>query len=214
MAHLSGDAELLEAFRKGEDIHSAVAARIHGVPVSGVSKELRQAAKAVNFGILYGQTAFGLSRELRIDTKKAAGFIEQYFARYAGVKAFIDATIEAAREKGRVRTMLGRFRALPDIRATNKQRRAFAEREAVNTVIQGSAADLIKLAMIAVDARIRKDGLPAKMLVQIHDELLFEARTDAVEAVGEAVREEMEGAMALRVPLKVDVAAGDNWMQA
>jgi DNA polymerase-1 len=212
MAHLSGDEALAEAFRKGEDIHEAVAAEIHGVEPGEVTKAMRQVAKAVNFGILYGQSAFGLAKELEIPQGEAQAFIERYFERFAGVKTFIDDLVVDAHEKGRVRTMLGRLRLLPEIKSSNRNRRMFAERTAVNTVIQGSAADLIKLAMIEVDRRIREAGWPAKMLVQIHDELLFEVEADAVPEVQEGVVAGMEGAMSLNVPLKVDTAVGDNWM--
>jgi len=213
MAHLSGDEELRRAFRDGEDIHTAVGSEIFGVEPSGVDKSMRFTAKAVNFGILYGQSAFGLARELGIPHKEAQSFIDRYFGKYAGVKAFVDELVSRAREEARVRTMLGRVRFLPEIKSSNHARRAFAERTAVNTVIQGSAADLIKLAMIDVVGRIREGEWPAKLLVQIHDELLFEVEAGALDPVREEVVAGMEGAMDLEVPLKANWAVGDNWME-
>ncbi len=213
MAHLSEDTEMVGAFGAGEDIHAAVASEIFSVGPSEVDKEMRRTAKAVNFGILYGLTAFGLSKDLGISRAEGSRFIERYFEKYAGVRRFIDEVIEGAREEGRVRTMLGRLRNLPEIRSGNRNRRLFAERTAVNTVIQGSAADLIKLAMVAVNGRVEREGWPARMLIQIHDELLYEVEAESLEEVRRGVVEEMEGVMSLHVPLKVKWAAGDNWME-
>ncbi|MHC4599114.1 MAG: DNA polymerase I [Planctomycetota bacterium] len=213
MAHLSGDAELIRAFREGEDVHRAVAAEIFSVKPEKVTKEMRRSAKAVNFGILYGQTPFGLARELGIPHAEAAEYIDRYFGRYAGVKRFIDELLEKAREEGRVRTILNRLRPIPELKASNRNRRLFGERTAVNTVVQGSAADLIKLATVDVARRIRKKGWPARLLVQIHDELLFEVERGAEAEVRRGVVEAMEGAMTLSVPLRVDCTVGDNWME-
>jgi DNA polymerase-1 len=213
MAHISSDAELIRAFKEGEDVHRSVAAEIHGVESSEVTSEMRRDAKAVNFGILYGQTAFGLARELGIPQAAAGEYIETYFQRFSGVKASIDGILEKAREEGRVRTLLNRLRSIPEIKASNRNRRMYGERTAVNTVVQGSASDLIKLAMVEVDRRIREEGWPAKLLIQIHDELLFEVAKGEVDAVREGVVESMEGAMELAVPLVVDWAVGDSWME-
>jgi DNA polymerase-1 len=213
MAHLSEDEELARAFREGEDIHTLVASEIHEVDPEDVTKPMRVTAKAVNFGILYGQTAYGLAREIEVSHGEAQAFIDRYFEKYAGVKAFVDEIVGGAAREGRVRTMLGRLRNIPEIKSSNRNRRQFGERTAVNTVIQGSAADLIKLAMVEVDRRIRETGWPATMLVQIHDELLFEVEEEALDAVRDAVVDAMEGALELDVPLKVDWAVGDSWME-
>ncbi|MHC4780945.1 MAG: DNA polymerase, partial [Planctomycetota bacterium] len=198
---------------EGEDIHTAVAAEIHGVPPSDVTKEMRTRAKAVNFGILYGQTAFGLAREIGIPIAEAGAYIDRYFTRFAGVKSYVDDLLEEARSTGRVRTMLNRLRNIPEIKSSNRNRRMYGERTAVNTVVQGSAADLIKLAMVEVDRLIREEDWPARLLIQIHDELLFEVDAGHEEEVRTGVVTAMESALDLRIPLKVDSAVGANWME-
>lgn len=212
LAHYSKDPELVRAFAADHDIHTAVAARIFNVPEGEVDTAKRRVAKTVNFGVIYGLSAFGLAGRLGISQADAGAFIEAYFRQYAGVDAFITRTLEGALADGRVETILGRRRPINGIKNTTGRVRNLAERTAVNSVIQGSAADLIKRAMIAVDRRIRAEGLPARMLLQIHDELVFEVDGGAVGALARVVDEEMTGALALDVPLKVDLAAGPNWL--
>lgn len=212
LAHFSKDPELVRVFAAGGDIHSTVAARIFGVPEAEVDSAQRRVAKTVNFGVVYGLSAFGLASRLGIEKAEATAFIESYFQRYAGVDAFITRTLEQALATGRVETILGRRRPINGIKNTTGRIRNLAERTAVNTVIQGSAADLIKRAMIAVDRRLRAEGLPARMLLQIHDELVFEVDRTRVVDVARAVSEEMVSALPLDVPLEVDLAAGPNWL--
>ncbi len=212
LAHYSGDPSLASAFAQDHDIHAAVAARIFRVAEAEVTSEQRNVAKTVNFGVLYGQSAYGLSKVLGIKQSEANEFIESYFREYAGVDAFITRTLEAAKSSGRVETILGRRRPINGIANTTGHDRNQAERTAVNTVIQGSAADLIKSAMIAVDRRIRAAGLKARMLLQIHDELVFEAPDDEMPELVKLVREAMTTALDLKVPLKVDLGVGPNWL--
>ncbi len=214
LAHVSGDPALRDAFLQGADIHRTVAARIAGISQAEVTDAQRRGAKTVNFGIIYGQTPFGLSQELGISQDEARLFIERYFEGFPQVRQFIDETIAKARKTGHVRTLMGRIRYLPDINAKHYARRAFAERTAVNTVIQGTAADLIKIAMIRTQARIEREQLPATLLLSIHDELLFECRPDKKSTVCQVVCEEMTEAMSLDVPLVVDVGTGRNWLVA
>ncbi|MBW2731647.1 MAG: DNA polymerase I [Deltaproteobacteria bacterium] len=212
LAHLSGDERLLNAFRDNEDVHARTAAEVFGVEVSEVSPEQRRVAKAVNFGVIYGQTDWGLSRQLRIPRSEAARYIEGYFERYARVGAFMDETIVEAKKTRMVHTLLGRRRPLPDITARNYTARAAAERMARNTPIQGTAADLIKLAMIAVEAALAPTG--ARMILTVHDELVLEVPEERAEEVAGVVREAMMGVMALDVPLAVDIAWGRHWGEA
>ena len=214
LAHLSGDEALREAFGQDQDIHRFVAAQVFGVPADEVSPEQRRTAKAVNFGIVYGLTAYGLSRDIGVPVKEADAFINAYFERHPGVKRFIDETLEFTRKNRYVETMRGRRRQMEEIDSRNPQRRAFAERAAVNTVVQGSAADLIKLAMIALGRRLDAEGLKARMLLQIHDELLFETPPEERGRLETCVVEEMEKAIPLDVPVKVNVAVGPNWLEA
>ncbi len=211
MAHFSEDALLMKAFLSGGDVHKATASELFGVDVEEVSKEQRAAAKTVNFATIYGQREFSLAQQLGIDTKQAKQFIADYFAKYAGVRQFIDRTIEEARREGRVKTLFGRVRPIPDILSKNFNLRSFAERTAVNTPLQGTAADLIKLAMISIDRELRERKLRSRMLLQVHDELVFEAPNDEVEVLRELVKREMEQMHALRVPLVVDIGVGLNW---
>ncbi len=214
LAHLSGDAALREAFACDADIHRMTAARVMGVDPDRVDDEMRSRAKAVNFGIIYGMGARGLARSLGIGVDEARRFIDDYFASYPGVKRFIDDTIRRARDEKAAWTMLGRVRRLPDIDSTNGRARSFAERVAVNTPVQGTAADIIKLAMLEVDRALADRGLRARMLLQVHDELLLEAPEDEAEAACALVRECMEGAVTLEVPLRVDVGTGRTWLDA
>ncbi len=213
LAHFCRDAALVRAFAEGRDIHAAVAAQVFDVPLAEVTKEQRGRAKAVNFGIIYGQGAYGLSRQTGIPVPEAKKFIDRYFARYPGIRGFIDDCIARARRDGYVRTILGRRRAIEDIRSQNRQAAAAAERLAVNTVVQGSAADLIKQAMIRIHRRIRDERRPSRMLIQVHDELVFEVPRATVEAEAEMIRREMTTALPLDVPIQMDINWGDNWLE-
>ena len=213
LAHFSGDATLCESFHNDEDIHSRVASQVYGVPLDAVTSEMRRGAKAVNFGVIYGQSPFGLAKALDIDKAEAAEFIDAYFTRYPGVDRFLTHILEECPKTGYVSTILGRRRAIRGIRHITSRQRNLPERTAINTVIQGSAADLIKLAMINVHRRLRSGQWRARMLLQIHDELVFEVPPDELESLGQLVVEEMSGVMQLAVPLKVDLKSGDNWAQ-
>ncbi len=214
MAHLSGDAGLIKAFAEKQDVHRATAAEVFAVASDRVSDEMRRAAKAINFGLIYGMSAFGLARQLKIDRNAAQEYVNLYFRRYPGVKAFMDMTREQARTRGYVETLFGRRLYLPEINAANATRRQGAERAAINAPMQGTAADLIKRAMIEVDAWIERSHPPARMIMQVHDELVFELAEDAVEQVRAEVRRCMEGVAQLSVPLVVDIGVGANWDEA
>jgi DNA polymerase-1 len=211
LAHLSKDKLLVEAFRRGDDIHTLTASQVFGVPPLMVTPDHRRQAKVVNFGIVYGLSAFGLSQQLGIEPGEARKFIDAYFEKYAGVRAFIDATLEQTRRDQKVKTLFGRIRPIPDINSKNATQRGFAERTAVNTPLQGTAADLIKLAMIRIDEEIRKRGLKSRMTLQVHDELVFEVPESEVDAMKPLVQEHMEQARALAVPLLVEIGVGPNW---
>jgi len=214
MAHLSGDEGLLKAFHEGGDVHRATAAEVFGLKPEEVTSNQRRAAKAINFGLMYGMSAFGLARQLGIDRGEAGDYMARYFARYPGVHAFMEATRAQAHRDGYVETIFGRRLYLENLQSRNQAHRAGAERAAVNAPMQGSAADIIKRAMIAVAAWLKERDDDAHMLMQVHDELVFEVRADAVDAVREGVRERMQGAAALAVPLIVDVGVGANWDEA
>lgn len=214
LAHLSGDAVLREAFQRGDDVHARTAAEILGIPLESVTAQMRREAKVVNFGIIYGMSAFGLSKELGVEQKVAQAYIDGYFQRYRGVRVYLDKVLEQAREKGYVETLLGRRRYLPEILSSNTAARKFAERTAINTPIQGTAADLIKKAMIRIHKRLADEGCKSRMLVQVHDELLFEVPEPERKKVQELVRQEMENVHKLDVPLKVDLGWGKNWAEA
>jgi DNA polymerase-1 len=211
LAHLSGDAELIRRFRQGDDIHTTTAAAVFGVAPSAVSPELRRRAKVINFGILYGMSPFGLSRELGIGGKEAKTYIDHYFDRYPGVKEYIDGLKASARKDGYVLTIMGRRRFLKDIDSRNKVLREAAERMAINTPIQGSAADLIKMAMIRVDREFRESGMEARLILQVHDELIVEAPGREAAGSERILKEAMEGVAKLSVPLTVSVSRGKNW---
>jgi DNA polymerase-1 len=212
VAHMSGDPLLVEAFRNGEDIHTRTAAEVLGVPPLMITPEERRSAKAVNFGIVYGISDFGLAQQLGIARAEAKRYIEGYFARYQGVKRFIEETIAEVRRTGLTRTLFGRERPIPDINSRNASARGFAERTAVNSPLQGTAADLIKLAMVRIDAAL--EGLEAVLLLQVHDELVLECPPGEVERISKLVKHEMEGVYQLKVPLVVDVGVGVNWRDA
>jgi DNA polymerase-1 len=214
MAHLSGDERLLRAFAQGEDVHRATAAEVFGVEAEAVSPEQRRYAKVINFGLIYGMSAFGLARNLGLEQSAAKAYIERYFARYPGVAAFMEATRAAARERGYVETMLGRRMWATDIRSGNNARRQGAERAAINAPMQGTAADLIKLAMIAVARWLRERELAAKLVLQVHDELVLEVPERELDEVRARLPELMSGVAQLAVPLVVDVGAGANWDEA
>jgi DNA polymerase-1 len=211
LAHYSQDPLLLEAYRTGKDIHTLTAAEVFGVPPMLIDAEHRRRAKAVNFGIVYGLSPFGLAQQLGIEQKEAKRFIEAYFARYSGVRTFIEATLEQARRDGFVRNLFGRKRLIPDLLSKNPNLRGFAERTAVNTPLQGTAADLIKIAMLQLDREIRERGLQTKLLLQVHDELVLEAPDAEVEIVKSLVKDCMENAHTISVPLEVEVSVGGNW---
>ena len=211
LAHFSGDPLLKKAYAEDIDIHTMTASEVFGVPADAMDKETRNRAKAVNFGIVYGISPFGLAAQLGIPQQEARAYIDRYFARYQGVRAFIEKTLEATRREGSVRTLFGRVRPIPDIESRNPNQRGFAERTAVNTPLQGTAADLIKLAMIAIDRKLTERGLKTRMVLQVHDELLFEVPTDETAAIESLVRTEMEGVIELSVPLVADLAFGENW---
>lgn len=212
LAHMSGDEAFIAAFREGKDIHVATASEIFGVPESEVTREMREAAKAVNFGIVYGISSFGLARDTGFTRQEAQSYIDAYFERYPAVARYMKERVEAAKETGWAETISGRRRWIPELTSRNWARRSFAERAAMNTPIQGSAADIIKRAMVRVHGRLKHEDLRAVMLLQVHDELLFEVHKDDVARVGEAVKAEMEDVMQLAVPLVVDVKVGPNWL--
>ncbi|WP_312803016.1 DNA polymerase I [Atlantibacter hermannii] len=214
MAHLSRDKGLLTAFADGLDIHRATAAEVFGLPLESVSGEQRRSAKAINFGLIYGMSAFGLSRQLNIPRKESQKYMDLYFERYPGVREYMERTRLQAKEQGYVETLDGRRLFLPDIKSSNAARRAGAERAAINAPMQGTAADIIKRAMIAVDAWLEKEQPRVKLIMQVHDELVFEVHKDDVAAVSEKIHELMENSMKLDVPLLVEVGSGENWDQA
>ncbi|NTW05357.1 MAG: DNA polymerase I [Peptococcaceae bacterium] len=213
MAHLSQDPLFQEAFRQEQDIHTRTASEVFGVPLEEVTSDLRDRAKAVNFGIIYGISDFGLSRDIKVPRKEAGKYIDNYFLRYKGAKDFIDRTIAQAKDKGYVTTILGRRRYLPDLFSSNKMIRSFGERTATNTPIQGSAADIIKLAMVNIARELSDRGLKTIMVLQVHDELIFDVPQSELEEVKALVREKMENAVTLSVPLTVDLKVGKNWYE-
>jgi DNA polymerase I len=214
LAHLSGDPAFVEAFERGGDIHRQTAAVIFGVPEARVTPEMRARAKTINFGTIYGQGPFALSRQLGITQEEAKTFIRQYFERFAGVRAWLDATVHEAHRRGYVETLFGRRRYIPELKNKNFNMRAFGERTATNSPLQGSAADLIKIAMIRIHAALREADIAARMLLQVHDELVFEVPEGVRAAAADVVKREMEGVTELRVPLVVSIGAGRNWVDA
>jgi len=211
MAHFSKDPVLVEAFRNGEDIHARTAQEVFGVGPMAQTGEHRRAAKAINFGIIYGLSAFGLAQQLGIEQKEASQFISAYFTRYRGVKQYLDNVLVETRKTGVAKTLFGRIRPIPEINSPQMQLRNFAERTALNSPLQGTAADLIKMAMISIDARLKKEKLTAKMILQVHDELLFELPAKEKSKLEKLVKEEMENVHKLAVPLVVEIGTGANW---
>ncbi|HUU15130.1 MAG TPA: DNA polymerase I, partial [Terriglobia bacterium] len=214
LAHMSGDPVLIEAFSRGEDIHSRTAQEIFGVPPGLQTHEHRRMAKAINYGVIYGLSSFGLAGRTGSSKTEAQRYIDAYFARYKGVKRFLDGVIEEARQSGRVRTLFGRLRPIPEINSKDAAARNRAEREAMNTPLQGTAADLLKLAMVKAHARVGREKMRTRMILTVHDELVFEAPESEVDAAREIVRAEMEGAFPMKVPLRVDLGVGKNWKEA
>ncbi|MCR5154210.1 MAG: DNA polymerase I [Lachnospiraceae bacterium] len=213
LAHMSGDESLIKAYHEAQDIHRMTASKVFGVPFEEVTPQMRSNAKAVNFGIVYGISSFGLGQDLNISRKEAENYIKQYFETYPGIKSYLDGLVKMAKEKGYVTTLYGRRRPVPEINSSNFMQRQFGERIAMNSPIQGTGADIMKFAMIRVANRLKKDGLKAKILLQIHDELLIEAPKDEEESVKRLLKEEMMAAAELKVPLEVEVKSGDNWYE-
>lgn len=214
LAHLSGDEHLIRAYQEAQDIHRITASQVFHIPFEEVTDLQRRNAKAVNFGIVYGISSFGLSQDLSITRKEAAHYIEQYFQTYPGIKRFLDEAVDHAREKGYVTTMFGRRRPVPELKSSNFMQRSFGERVAMNSPIQGTAADIIKIAMIRVNERLRQEGLQSRLILQVHDELLIEAKAEEEETVKRILREEMQGAAELSVKLEIDMHTGKNWYEA
>ena len=214
MAHFSRDEHMLQAFQTGQDIHAATAAKIFGVPTDQVTKEQRRRAKTANFGIIYGISSFGLAQQLDCSRTEAKALIDGYFASFPGIAAYIERQKTFAREHGYVETLFGRKRYLPDITSHNSTVRSFAERNAVNAPIQGTAADIIKMAMVAISRRLKKEQLRAQMIMQVHDELNFNVPEQEAEQVRSIVVDEMQNAVHLSVPLIADCGIGRNWLEA
>jgi DNA polymerase-1 len=213
LAHLSRDPAFVDAFVAGGDIHRQTASIIFEVPIADVTAEMRARAKTINFATIYGQGPHALSRQLRIEHAEAKRFIEQYFERFSGIRRYLDSMVQFARDNGYVQTLFGRRRYIPEMRERNYNIRAFGERTATNSPIQGSAADLIKVAMIRIDSKLQQRKLKTSMLLQVHDELVFESPTEEVDEVSGMVKEEMERAAELVVPLVVDIGVGTNWLE-
>ena len=214
LAHMAGDEHLIDAYRHGEDIHRMTASQVFGVPFEEVTPLLRRSAKAVNFGIVYGISAFGLSQDLKISRKEASEYIDKYFATYPGIKTYLDGNVAFAKKEGYVKTLYGRVRPIPELSSSNFMQRSFGERVAMNSSIQGTAADIIKIAMIRVSKRLQEEKLASRLILQIHDELLIETKEDEVEEVRKILKEEMMGAADLKVPLSIDIEEGKTWYEA
>ena len=211
LAHLSGDPALKDAFVSGEDVHRRTASLIFDIPAEMVSAEQRRIAKTINFGVMYGMSSFRLSRELKIPRKDAQSFIDAYFTRYRGIRAYMDRVVKDAEKTGKASTLLGREREIPGIRSRNKTEKMGAERMAVNTGIQGTAADIVKTAMLRITSKMKSQGLSARLILQVHDELIFEVPFAEEERLVSLVKEEMEKAVTLSVPLRVNIEKGESW---
>lgn len=214
MAHLAQDEGLLHAFRNDLDVHRATAAEVFGVELENVTTDMRRSAKAINFGLIYGMSAFGLAKQIGVDRKQSQAYVDRYFARYPGVLDYMERTRAQAAEQGFVETIFGRRLYLPDINAKNQSLRKGAERMAINAPMQGTAADIIKKAMVAVNGWLEESGLDARVILQVHDELVLEVREDLVDQISEQIRPHMSGAAELAVPLLVEVGVGNNWDEA
>jgi len=213
LAHISGDETMIYAFNSGEDIHRMTAAEVHGISPEEVTGEMRSAAKAVNFGIVYGISDFTLARNIHVSRAEAKDYIERYFARYPGVKRYLDESVAFAKANGYARTLMGRRRYIPELASSNFNIRSFGERCAMNSPIQGAAADIIKIAMVRVYDALREAGLRARLILQVHDELMLEAPEDEAEEAQKILRSCMESVAELRVPLKTDISIGRNWLE-
>ena len=211
LAHISGDATMIDAFRKGEDIHARTAAEVYGVPFDQVTHQMRSASKTVNFGIVYGISDFALAKNIGVSRREARDFIDRYLDRYPGVKAYMELSVREARERGYAVTLMGRRRYLPELASSNFNVRSFGERCAMNSPIQGTAADIIKLAMIRVDQEMKRRGMRTKLILQVHDELILEAPAEEADAAAALLKECMEGVMQLEVPLQTDITTGGDW---
>jgi DNA polymerase-1 len=214
LAHVSGDNNMITAFREGVDIHTSTAATVFGVPTAVVTPDMRKKAKAVNFGIMYGIGAFSLSDDIGVSVAEAKDFIDRYLASYPSIDAYLKNTIKQAYEDGYVTTLFGRRRQIPELLGTNKMQQKFGERVAMNSPIQGTAADVIKLAMIRVHKRLRESGIDARLILQVHDELLIESHRDCAAEARAILKQEMEHAVEYAVPLDVDIHVGDTWFDA
>jgi DNA polymerase-1 len=214
MAHLSADQGLLDAFSQGKDIHTATASEVFSTPIDEVTTDQRRNAKAINFGLIYGMSAFGLAKQLNISRSEAKDYVDLYFARYPGVQNYMDKTRELAKEQGYVETLFGRRLYLPDINAKNVTRRKYAERTAINAPMQGTAADIIKKAMLAVNHYLQESQIDARMIMQVHDELVFEIKEDLLQDFSQEIKQLMENAASIDVPLIVDIGYGNNWDKA
>ena len=214
LAHCSEDEKLIRAYREAQDIHRITASQVFHTPFEEVTDLQRRNAKAVNFGIVYGISSFGLSEDLSITQKEAAQYIEQYFKTYPGIKIFLDDTVKHAKEMGYVVTLFGRRRPVPELSSSNFQQRAFGERVAMNAPIQGTAADIMKIAMVGVNRQLKEKHMKSRLVLQVHDELLIEAHLSELEQVKEILKEEMEQAASLEVPLEIDMHTGENWYEA
>jgi DNA polymerase-1 len=214
MAHLSGDEKMKESFINDLDIHAATASQIFNIPLTEISEDHRRKAKEINFGIIYGMSKYGLSNRLEISVEEAEQFIYEYFATFPKIQDYMRDTIAAATRNGYVTTMRGRIRYMPQIQSSNRQLREFAERTSINTPIQGSAADLIKMAMININRALSDKGLTSRMILQVHDELVFEVPEDELDVLRKMVKIKMENAIELTVPIKVEIGVGNNWLEA
>ena len=214
LAHMAGDEHLIDAYRHGEDIHRMTASQVFGVPFEEVTPLLRRSAKAVNFGIVYGISAFGLSQDLKISRKEASDYINKYFATYPGIKTYLDGNVAFAKKEGYVKTLYGRIRPIPELSSSNFMQRSFGERVAMNSSIQGTAADIIKIAMVRVSKRLQEENLESRLILQIHDELLIETKENERKEVRKILKEEMMGAAQLKVPLSIDIEEGKTWYEA
>ncbi len=214
LAHMSEDDNLIEAYRQAQDIHRMTASQVFHVPFEEVTSLQRRNAKAVNFGIVYGISSFGLSQDLSISTKEASNYIESYFETYPGVKQFLDRQVQQAKEQGYVMTMFGRRRPVPELSSSNYMQRSFGERVAMNSPIQGTAADIIKIAMIRVSESLRRENLRSRLILQVHDELLIETYEDEIEQVKAILKKDMETAAELSVELEIDMKQGKDWYEA
>jgi len=213
LAHFSGCKELVEAYCEGKDIHAITASQVFNVSLENVSADQRRAAKAVNFGIIYGISAFGLSNDLNVTTRRAQEYIDKYFETYSDVKTYINGNVQKATTEGFVTTLLGRKRVINELRASNYNVRSFGERAAMNMPLQGSSADIIKVAMINVSKKLKEGAYKAKLVLQVHDELVIDCPKDEVNAVSALLKEEMENAVVLNVPLTVEIGIGENWYE-